>query len=319
MAAPGIQGAAFTSVLPLSGVNQDRSFTIEGTPSSSGIRPDEEMRIVTPDYFPVLSIPLRSGRMFAEADNLSAPPVVIVNEALAQRYWPGTNPLGQRIQLNSSPTPHRWMEVVGIVGNIKHKGIDQSELPEFYVPHAQLPVRLMTMVAKTEQPLAPSVAAIRGELRTLDRELPMARVRTFEQVIAHSIAPQRFPAAFVSIFAGIALALGVIGIYSVMSFHFAERKSEINIRLALGAERRHIVRLILRRSLGLVALGGLIGSAGVLGATNSAEAFIPGTHQLDARTFATSLVVFLGIGLAAAFLPAVRAARADRRLAVRLG
>jgi ABC-type antimicrobial peptide transport system permease subunit len=119
-------------------------------------------------------------------------------------------------------------------------------------------------------------------------------------------------AAFVSIFAGIALSLGAIGMYSVMSFHFAERKAEIAVRLALGAERRHIVRLVLRRSLGLMALGGLIGSAVVLGATNSLAPIVPGTHQLDARTFATSLAIFLGLGLAAAFAPALRAGRADR-------
>ena len=317
-AIPGIQAAAFVSVLPMSGVNQDRSFTIEGTPSSSGIRPDEEVRIVTPDYFGVLAIPLRSGRTFTETDNSETLPVVIINEALAQRYWPGADPLGRRIMLNSSPTPDRWIEVVGIVGNIKHKGIDQPELPEFYLPHTQLPVRLMTMVAGTKDPPAHAVAAIRRELRAMDPELPLARVRTFEQVISNSIAPQRLAAAFVSIFAVIALALGAIGMYSVMSFHFAERKAEIAMRLALGAERRHIVRLVLRRSLGLVALGGLIGSAAVWWATNSLAAVVPGTHQLDARTFAMSLAVFLGIGLAAAFVPALRAARSDLSCSGRL-
>jgi predicted permease len=309
-AIPGIRGAAFVSVLPISGVNQDRSFTLEGTPSSSGIRPDEEVRIVTPDYFRILAIPLRSGRTFTETDNSDALPVVIINEALAERYWPGANPLGWRIMLNSSPTPDRWMEVVGIVGNIKHKGIDQPELPEFYLPHAQLPVRLMTMVARTKEPPAHAVAAIRRELRTIDPELPLARIRTLDQVISHAIAPRRLAAVLVSIFAGIALVLGTIGMYSVMSFHFAERKVEIAMRLALGAERRHIVRLVLRRSLGLVALGGLIGSAVVLSAENSLLALVPGTHQLDTRTFVTSLAVFLGIGLVAAFVPALRAARA---------
>jgi putative ABC transport system permease protein len=169
----------------------------------------------------------------------------------------------------------------------------------------------MTLVARTKEPPPRAVAAIRRELQAIDPELPVARIRTLEEVLSHSIAPQRLAAAFVSTFAVIALALGVIGMYSVMSFHFAERKAEIAMRLALGAERRHIVRLVWRRTLGLIALGGLIGSTVVLSATNSFAALVPGTHQLDPRTFAASLAVFLGIGFAAAFVPAWRAARAD--------
>jgi putative ABC transport system permease protein len=315
-ALPELRTAAFASVLPLSGVNQDRSFTIEGIDHSPGHIPDEELRIVTPEYFHALSIPMHSGRTFTGADNLSAPPVAIINKALAQRDWPGGDALGRRIMLNDSPG--RWIEVVGIVGNIRHKGIDQPERPEFYLPHAQFPVRLMTMVAKTNGSRAAALSGIRGEIRAIDPELPVASIRTLEQVVANSVAPQRLAAAFVRIFAAIALALGVIGMYSVMSFHFAERKTEIAMRLALGAERRHIVRLILRRSLGLVALGGLIGSAVILTATNSLVPFIQGTQQVGARTFASALLAFLGFGLAAAFVPALRAARTDRSLSRRL-
>jgi len=316
-AVPEVQAAAFASVLPLSGANQDSSFTIEGAENSRGVRPDEEFRVITPEYFRVLAIPLRSGRVFTDDDGLSAPPVVIINEALAQRYWPGVEALGKRIRLNHSADPNRWMEVVGIVGNIRHKGIDQPALPEFYLPHAQQPVRLMSMMARTNQSLAGAEAAIRRELRAIDPEQPVANIRPLRAVIGNSIAPQRLAASFVSIFATVALVLGVIGLYSVMSFHFAERKAEIAMRLALGAERRHIVRLILRRTLRLVALGGLIGSAFVVGTTNSLASFIAGAHGLDARTFVVSLLAFLAVGFGAALIPAFRVTRADQSLSSR--
>jgi putative ABC transport system permease protein len=316
-ALPEVQAAAFASVLPLSGANQDSSFTIEGAEDSSGLRPDEEFRVITPEYFRVLAIPLRSGRFFTDADGSSAPPVVIINEVLAQRYWPGGGALGKRIRLNHSADPDRWMEVVGIVGSIRHKGIDQPALPEFYLPHAQQPVRLMSMLAKTDQSPARAEAAIRRELRAIDPEQPVANIRPLRAVIGNSIAPQRLTAAFVSIFAAVALMLGVIGLYSVMSFHFAERKAEIAMRLALGAERHHIVRLILRRTLRLVALGGLIGSAFVLVATNPLAGFITGAHGLDARTFVVSVLAFLAVGFGAALIPAFRVTRVDQSLSSR--
>jgi putative ABC transport system permease protein len=316
-ALPEVQAAAFASVLPLSGANQDGSFTIEGAENSRGIRPDEEFRVITPEYFRVLAIPLRSGRVFTDDDSLSAPPVVIINQALAQRYWPAADALGKRIRLNHWADPDRWMEVVGIVGNIRHKGIDQPALPEFYLPHAQQPVRLMSMMVKTNQSLARAEAAIRRELRAIDPEQPISNIRPLRAVIGNSIAPQRLTAAFVSIFATVALMLGMIGLYSVMSFHFAERKAEIAMRLALGAERHHIVRLVLRRTLRLVALGGLIGCAFVLVAMNSLARLIAGAHALDARTFVVSLLAFLAAGFGAALIPAFRVTRADQSLSSR--
>jgi predicted permease len=312
----GVPAVAFASILPLSGVNQDRSFTVEGIARSPGVVPDEEIRIVTPEYFRVLAIPVFSGRSFTEEDTVSAAPVVIINEALARRYWPAGEARGKRIRLNDS---ERWMEVVGIVGNIRHKGIDQPERPEFYLPHSQFPARLMTMMAKINRSPPDALSAIRRELRALDPEQPEASIRMLEQVIANSIAPQRLATAFVGVFAAIALALAVIGMYSVISFHFAERKREIAMRLALGAERRHIVRLVLRRSVSLVALGGLVGCAIAWSATNSLGPFLHGTQQIDVRTLAMALLAFLGVGSAAAFLPALRAARTDRSPAGRLG
>ena len=204
-ALPGVSSVAFTSILPLSGINHDRSFTIEGA-AGNGSVPDEEVRAVTPDYFAVMQIPLLRGRAFAATDRAEGAPVAIINQALAQRYWPDRDALGQRLRFNEAEdTP--WMEVVGIVGDIRQRSVLEAGQPELYRPHAQMPSYLMTMVARTKRPAAEFAAPLRAAVQSIDPEQAVANLRPMRSVIAESIAPHRFAVVLVSLFAGAAVVL----------------------------------------------------------------------------------------------------------------
>jgi predicted permease len=306
---PDISGVAFTSVLPLTGINNDRSFTVEGLPVSTSV-PDEEFRGVTPNYFGVLQIPLLQGRDFTTADDQNAPPVIIVNEAFAQKYWRTTEAVGKRIRLNSLANAP-WMQVIGVVGNIKHKGLQEPPLPEFYFPHAQNPVRLMTMVAKTKGQGTGVVPAIRTQLRSIDRDQPIANVHMMNRVVADSAASRRLAVVLVSLFAAIAVALGATGVYGVISNVFLQRRRELAMRIALGAQRAAIVRLVFWKSFLLLAIGLSIGLPLALLAGHELTPLLHHVAQGDLAIFFSALTLLIATGLFATFIPARRAARLD--------
>jgi predicted permease len=308
-AIPDLSGVAFTSVLPLTGINNDRSFTVEGLPASASV-PDEEFRVVTPNYFGVLQIPLLQGRDFTAADDQNAPPVLIVNEAFAQKYWPTTDTIGKRIRLNS-PANAPWMRVVGVVGNIKHRDLKEPPSPEFYFPHAQNPSRLMTMVAKTKEQGTEMVSAIRTQLRSIDRDQPIANVRMMNRVVADSAAPRRLAAVLISLFAAIAVSFGATGVYGVISNVFLQRRRELAMRIALGAQRTAIVRLVFWKSFLLLASGLSIGLPLALLAGYELTPLLHRVTQGDPAIFFPALALLIATGLFATFIPARRAARLD--------
>jgi putative ABC transport system permease protein len=306
---PDLAGVAFTSVLPLTGINNDQSFTVEGLPPSTSI-PDEEFRVVTPNYFGVLQIPLLQGRDFTAADDQEAPPVIVVNEVFAQKYWPTTEPIGKRIRVNRLANAP-WMQVVGVVGNIKHRGLQEPPLAEFYFPHPQNPSRLMTMVAKTKGQDTGVVPAIRTQLRSIDRDQPIANVRMMNRVVADSAAPRRLAAVLVSLFAAIAVSLGATGVYGVISNVFLQRRRELAMRIALGAQRAAIVRLVFWKSFLLLAIGLSIGIPLALLAGYKLTPLLHHVAQGDLTIFFSALALLIATGLFATFIPARRAARLD--------
>jgi hypothetical protein len=257
-----------------------------------------------------LQIPLLQGRDFTAADDQNAPPVLIVNEAFAQKYWPTTDTIGKRIRLNS-PANAPWMRVVGVVGNIKHRDLKEPPSPEFYFPHAQNPSRLMTMVAKTKEQGTEMVSAIRTQLRSIDRDQPIANVRMMNRVVADSAAPRRLAAVLISLFAAIAVSFGATGVYGVISNVFLQRRRELAMRIALGAQRTAIVRLVFWKSFLLLASGLSIGLPLALLAGYELTPLLHRVTQGDPAIFFPALALLIATGLFATFIPARRAARLD--------
>jgi putative ABC transport system permease protein len=308
----GVQVAGFSTILPLAGTNSDSSFAIEGrTQSDKSPSPDEEIREVSPDYFRALGTPLIKGRFFTEADKADAPPAMIVNQAFAKKFWPNENALGKRIVMGGMSDNPTWITVVGIIGDVRHFGLDVEPKPEMYVPFAQQPYFTTIYVVRSSQDPRSLLPAIRREIQALDPAVPVANVRTFENIIADSVAPRRLSAVLLAVFAGIAALLASVGIYGVMSFLVIQRTHEIGVRMALGAQRSDVLKLILSRSLKLISAGTIIGLIVALMSTNTLRALLYSVSSFDAATFALVTILLGAVALAASYLPALRATRAD--------
>lgn len=311
-ALPGVQFSAAGLVLPLSGSNTDSSFNIEGRlPRQNEPTPDEEIRSVTPDYFRAMEIPLRQGRFFNDADNADAAPVVIVNEALARKYWPKGDALGQRITLDDPKKDPKWITIVGIVGNIRHRALELEPQPEYYFPHAQQPVREMVLTVRTNQDPRSLTASIRHEVEAIDPDQPIAKVRTLEEVISESVAPRRLSVVLLGVFAGVALLLASVGIYGVMSYLVVQRTHEIGVRMALGAQRGDVLRLVIGQSFKLVVIGLAFGLFMAICSTRALNALLYSVTAFDAGTFTFVAVALSAAAFLASYIPALRATRAD--------
>jgi putative ABC transport system permease protein len=318
---PGVQHVALTSILPLSGSNSDSSFHIEGrSEKQTGVFPDEEIRIVTPDYFRVLETPLLKGRFFSEADSADAPGVILVNQAMAKKYWPGEEVLGKRINFDDSdPAKIKWLTVVGVVGDIRHRGLDAEAKPEYYRPHAQLPYRGMILAVRSAQDPRALVSSIRRELQAFDPEQPLANVKTLEQITADSIAPRRLSVLLIGVFAAVALVLASVGIYGVMSFLVVQRTHEIGVRMALGAQRSDVLRLVISHAGILIGAGTILGLIVALLSTSALRSVLYEVSTLDLPTFLFVTLTLAMVALAASYIPARRATRADPMLALGRG
>jgi putative ABC transport system permease protein len=314
----GVQHVALTSILPLSGTNSDSSFHIEGhDDKATGVYPDEEIRVITPDYFRVLETPLIKGRFFSEADNADAPGVVIVNEAMAKKYWPNQDVIGKRINFDDSdPAKIKWITVVGVVGNIRHRGLDADPKPEYYIAHPQLPYRQMILTVRSAQDPRALVTAVRRELQAFDPEQPLANIKTLEQITGESIAPRRLSVVLLGVFAAVALVLASVGIYGVMSFLVVQRTHEIGVRMALGANRRDVLVLVIGRAARLVMIGSAIGLVLAAFSSRALGAMLYNVRAFDLATFCGVTFALAFVALLASYIPALRATRADPMLAL---
>jgi putative ABC transport system permease protein len=309
---PGVQSAGFSTILPLAGTNSDSSFAIEGQPSNDrNPSPDEENREVSPDYFRALEIPLIKGRFFTDADNADAPPVIIVNQAFAKKFWPNQEAVGKRIVMGGMSEHPNWITIIGVVGDVRHFGLDVDPKPEMYVPFTQDPYFTAIYVVRSNQDPASLLPGIRREIQAIDPAVPLANVRTFERVIADSVAPRRLSVVLLGVFAGVAVLLASVGIYGVMSFIVVQRTPEIGVRMALGAQRSDVLKLILVRSLKLISVGAAIGLIVALLSAGALRALLYNVSAFDTPTFVLVTILLAAVALAASYLPAMRATRAD--------
>ncbi|PYI98232.1 MAG: hypothetical protein DMF00_12815, partial [Verrucomicrobia bacterium] len=310
---PGVEAAGFATILPLSGSNSDSSFSIEGrVVGKNEPGPDEEIRIVTPDYFRVLKTPLLSGRLFVETDNTHAPGVVIINEALAKKYWPNEEALGKRITFSNPRKPDpKWLTIVGIVRSVRHRGLDLDPAPEYYLPLAQRAESSMILTVRSAQDPGTLTSAIRREIQSIDPDQPIANVRTLETVTADSIAPRRMSMVLLGAFAGVALLLASVGIYGVISYLVVQRTHEIGVRMALGAQRSDVLRLIVGHAAKLVGIGTAIGLVLAFLSTRLLSVLLYNVGAFDLTTFLFVTIALAAVALLASYIPALRAARAD--------
>ncbi|MGI9114586.1 MAG: ABC transporter permease [Chthoniobacterales bacterium] len=315
---PGVQHVALTSILPLSGSNSDNSFHIEGrSEKQTGVFPDEEIRVITPDYFRVLQTSLIRGRVFTDGDTAESPGVTIINQAMAKKYWPGEDAIGKRINFDDSdPAKIKWITVVGVVGDIRHRGLDQDAKPEYYLPHPQRPFRGMILAVRSAQDPRALISGIRREMQAYDPEQPLANIKTLEQITSDSVAPRRLSVVLLGVFAAVALVLAGVGIYGVMSFLVVQRTHEIGVRMALGAQRRDIMRLVIGHAGRLILTGTLLGLLLTLATSRLLAALLYQVSPHDSTTLAFVTALLGLIALLASYIPAARIIRADPVLAL---
>ncbi len=319
-ALPGVESASTIIPLPLSGSNMVTDFDIEEHPLPEGQRAGAPVRVIATDYFKTMGIPLRKGRVFDENDRLDSAPVVIVNERFANKFFPDQNVLGKRIKpgFSADDTGEKMREIVGVVGNVKHLSLKNDDSPEMYLPRTQIPFDIMSLVvrASVSNPAA-LTSAVRKELAALDGTIPLTSVRIFDEYISRSLARPRFNALLLSIFAGTALLLTAIGIYGVMAYSVAQRTNEIGIRIALGAGKNSIFRLVVGQAMTLVAISLVIGLGGAFAATRLLNSLLYGVGASDPVTFIVIVLLVSAVAFVAAWLPARRATRVDPIIALR--
>jgi predicted permease len=316
---PGVQQAGGITSLPLSGYMAWGPITIEGyTPPGGEDFINADQRIVGGRYFEAMQVPLKSGRYFNETDRADGARVVVIDEFLAQQYWPGQDAVGKRLRIGPiSENSDNWMTVVGVVGRVKQYGFDTEGRIVIYLAQTQFNSRSMYVTIRTNGDPAALSNAVRRELRAIDPELPMYRTRTMDERVAAALARPRFLTTLLTIFAGVALALAAIGIYGVMAYLVSQGTRDIGIRMALGATERSVLGLVLRQG-GVIALFGLsTGLAGAWTLTRFMQSLLFGVSRTDGLTFAAVATLLAGVAIVATFVPARRAARIDPIVALR--
>ena len=316
---PGVK-AAMVSELPLSGDSLNHDFVIEGRPPiAPGDEPSLETRSVMGDYFQTMGISLKAGRDFGPQDFLEKAPLVgIANDAMVRRYFPNEDPLGKRIRWARNPQVE-WITVVGVVGDVKHFGLDLPEQPGLYSPYSQAAPwkRWTSLVVRTQSDPGSIAGAVKQQVWKIDSQLPLTRVETMDEVAAGSFAARRFNMLLLVIFAGLALVLASVGIYGVMSYAVTQRTQEIGIRMALGARAIDVLALIIRNGMSLILIGVVIGLAGSLALTRLLATMLFGVTPTDTLTFVTVSAVLIFVALLACYIPARRATKVDPLVALR--
>jgi len=316
---PGVR-AAMVSELPLSGASLDHDFLIDGRPPiAQGDEPSLETRSVLSDYFHVMQIPVLRGRDFGPQDYADKAPLVgIANAAMVRQYFQNEDPLGKRVRWARDPEIH-WMTIVGVVGDVKHFGLDLPEQPGLYSPYTQAAPwkRWMRLVARTQSDPAGMAQAVKEQIWKVDSQLPITKVETMNELAAESFAARRFNMLLLAIFAGLALALAAVGIYGVMSYAVTQRTQEIGIRMALGARASDVLKLIISNGMSLILIGVVIGLAGAFGLTRLLTSLLFGVTPTDTLTFVVVSAVLIFVALLACYIPARRATKVDPLVALR--
>jgi len=313
-ALPGVDSAGATLALPIHGHVWNTSFKIVGRPFGHlSEQPQADARIVSNNYFDVMKIPLRRGRYFSEYDTKDSPHVTVINETLAQLYWPNENPVGRSIEMGAFGAGR--CEIVGVVGDIRQTSLGDEPASGIYIPYTQEIMPWQTLVVRTKNDPMTLAAPIRREVTALDPEQPVARVATMDELKEESTALPRFRTLLLGSFASIALLLSAIGIYGVMAYTVSRRTSEIGVRMALGARPVDILRLIFGESMILTSLGGSLGLVGAYAVTRVMKSQLFGVTSTDPLTFAGVTLLLCSVALLASYAPARRASRVDPLIA----
>jgi putative ABC transport system permease protein len=314
---PGVEWASVSRGLPVEDWDGWGFVTEENPSPPPNETPDGNYQVIGPDYFRAMGIPLRQGRFFSREDTQQSMRVVIVNEELARRQWPGQNPIGKHLKLYEKGKP--WLTVVGVVGNVRSQWPTPDFFQEFYLPYTQYPWDLAprNFVVRTSINPTSLAAAIQREVAALDKDQPVSDVRTLEHVVGEAVGPQRFAMQLLGAFAALALILASVGIYGVMAYSVSQRTHEIGVRMALGARPGNVLGMVVGKALILALTGAGIGLAGALGLTRLLSSLLYNVTPSDPLTLALVSLVLLGVSAFASYFPARRATRVDPIVALR--
>jgi putative ABC transport system permease protein len=316
---PGVVAAGGSSSVPLI-ENDTGGIQIEGRPEPhpGELAVEAERPKVTPGYFRAIGIPLLRGRTFSWADSEGSLPVALISKKAAELYWPGEDPIGKRVNIYDGGEQRPvWRQVVGIVGDVRHDGLAEKARPGIYVPLLQSPTFFTVLAVRTHTDPGSLSATIRHELMAVDKDQPVFDIRTMEQVVSESMSDRRFQMILLGIFALVALSLAVVGIYGVMSYSVSQRVQEIGIRMALGADRNAILRLVVGQGFKLTMIGLAVGLAGAFALTRVLSSLLYGVTTTDPATFVGVSLLLVGVALLACYIPARRATKVDPMVALR--
>jgi len=334
---PGVEGTAAASGLPLGNNGWQTGFTVEGQPPPPRDQtPLMEACLVTSDYFRVMNIPLKRGRYFTDQDDrsflagkdlskldedqrtMAGVNSLIIDEEFARRYWPNEDAVGKRIRLGGTDPKAPVLTVLGVVGRVKMEGLSQdSNRVQGYFSFAQMPFSGMTVITKTAGDPNQLIAALRAQVKAVDPDQPIYNIRTMDEIRAESVAPERLNLTLLSLFAGIALMLAVVGIYGVMSYTVTQRTHEIGIRMAIGAQPRDVFKMVIGQGMMLALIGVAFGLVGAFALTRLMATMLFGVEPTDPATFASIAVLLTGVALVACYIPGRRATKVDPVVSLR--
>ena len=316
-ALPGVQAASVATRLPLNPGGSTRSILIEGR-TYPPERPGEEITpsysVVSPEFYSVLHIPLLKGRAFTEADDAQAGRVFVVNRTMAKTFWAGEDPIGKRIRMG---TDEKWSEVVGVVGDVQQRQLGELPKPMVYAPYAQDPWPFMDIAVRTSTDPLSQVSSVRGAVLSVDSQEPVYNIATMEEIVSRSASGQRFNVILLGLFAALALCLTAIGVFGVTSFAVTQRRQEIGVRMALGARREDVLKMVVWHGMTLALVGVTIGVTGALGLSRFLSSLLYGVKPTDLATFAGVPLILLAVELLACYIPARRASKVDPMVALR--
>ena len=316
-ALPGVRSAVAATALPYSDHSNSRSFVIEGRPLEKGDPPSGMYQVVSPRYFETMRIPLRAGRLLSAGDGAAAPPVALVSERMAERWWKGASPLGQHIRIGAPDAKTPWLTIVGVVGDIMHNPYDREPRRTIYLPYHQAPALFMDIGVRTAGDPLRLAPAVTAAIRAVDREQPITEMQTMAKAIHNRAIGLNYMAVLMGIFGALALAMSAIGVYGVMAYLVSEQTHDIGLRMALGAPRQSVLKMVFRRGLATTVAGLAVGLPAAYALARLMASLIFGVTASDPATFVGIPLALTAATALAIYVPARRAMRIDPIVALR--